>query len=81
MGKDDDMNKNVRKYQQNASVKQEERLWIQNKLPDNYSHRDLMELRRVTCNNLMDNDDDLIKNVRKEQQKAKEQRNFLTLAT
>ena len=31
-----------------ASMEQEERLWIQNKLPDNYSHQDLMERDRVT---------------------------------
>ena len=62
-------------------MEQEERLWIQNKLPDNYSHQDLMELGRVTYNNLIDKDYDLSKNVEKYQPKAEEQRNFLALAT
>ena len=64
-----------------ASVEQKGRLWIQNKLPDNYSHQDLMELGRVTYNNLINKDYDLSKNVGKDQPKAEEQRNFLALAT
>ena len=63
-----------------VSVEQEERLWIQNKLLDNYSHQDLMELGRVTYNNLIDKDYDLSKNVGKDQPKVEEQRNFLALA-
>ena len=39
------------------AVEEEYRKWIQNKLPIDYSFEDLIELRRVTYNNLIENED------------------------
>ena len=62
------------------AVEEEHRKWIQGKLPTDYSHVNLMELGRVTFNNLVENDD--WKSSKTGQPaKEKEEKNFLALAT
>lgn len=60
------------------AIKEKERRWIQDKL-HNYSHNNLLELGRVTFNNLVKSDDWV-----QEEDKTKEkedQKSFLALAT
>jgi hypothetical protein len=61
------------------SIAAERRDWIQGKVGANYSHRDLMELGRLTYNNLVE-DGTWETNPKNSAVKTKEQ-NFLALAT
>ena len=38
------------------AVKEEQRQWVQGKLPDDYSHTDLLSVGRITYNNLVEED-------------------------
>ena len=60
------------------AIKEERRKWIQGKLEDTYSYRDLLDLGRVTYNNLLD--EDSWAKVAKPKGKD-EDKNFLALAT
>ena len=60
------------------AIKEEERRWIQDKLPD-YSHTDLLELGRVTFNNLPDTEDGV--QVEDNKKEKVDQKSFLALAT
>ena len=61
------------------SIAAERRDWIQGKIASDYSHRDLMELGRLTYNNLVE-DGTWETNSKPKETKTKEQ-NFLALAT
>ena len=60
------------------AIKEERRKWIQGKLSEKYSFRDLLDLGRVTYNNLLD--EDSWNKVSKKKGKE-EDKNFLALAT
>ena len=60
------------------AIKEEERRWIQDKLPD-YSHNDLLELGRITFNNLVESDG-WVQSEDKKKEKE-DQKSFLALAT
>ena len=66
-----------------VAVEEEQRAWIQGKLSDDYSHEHLMDLGRVTFNNLVENDDWQTgrRSSDKRPAKDKEEKNFLALAT
>ena len=68
------------------SVKDEKRKWAQGKLPVTYDHKDLMELGRVTFNNISQDDEGWSKNNldlerKKSSETAPNEKNFLALAT
>ena len=61
-----------------VAIKEEERRWIQDKLPD-YTYGDLLELGRITFNNLVESDEWIqVKDKKKENE---DQKSFLALAT
>ena len=68
-----------------AAIAEEKRRWTQGKLAPNYSHRELLELGRVTYNNIDDADEDKAKwgkaRPKAEKETPEEQKNFLALAT
>ena len=60
------------------AIKEEERRWIQDKLPD-YSHNDLLELGRITFDNLVESDGWVQAEDKKKEKE--DQKSFLALAT
>ena len=64
------------------AVEEEHRKWIQNKLPTDYSFEDLIELRRVTYNNLIENEDWKADKLSQESKgSGKDEPQFLALTT
>ena len=64
------------------TIKEEKHRWTQGKCGQNYTHKELLELGRVTYNNLEDEvKDDLNKTKQGEKEKKSEEKNFLALAT
>ena len=68
------------------SIKDEKRKWTQGKLPPMYDHRDLLELGRVTYNNISQDEDgwkanEMDTGVRNTTAAPSNEKNFLALAT